>query len=267
MNSYERGIRAGKEGELVSEEEFREYLAKQWLPWTDAEKQKVTDMFKIVEKKVVQYGLTLPDPIKLIKTTGLDDIRECGGYCRGNTIVLLQKSVDNLYEGIIVHEMFHIMSQNNPSLRYKLYRQLGFYHCNEIELPKDIHAQKVTNPDAPRLDVCIELTVKETNKKVKCLPVIFYNKDPDFVGGFFDRLGIKLLVVEKDEDGVYVVKLDDNEKPTLYTVGDVEDFFSQVGDTHYYFHPEEVLATRFDEMVCQKMDNKFIRMLNDTLLH
>ena len=66
----------------------------------------------------------------------------------------------------LIHELFHIRNQNNPTLRYKLYNSLGFHHCNEIILPSELLNKKITNPDAPRLDVYINVHHKENIFKV-----------------------------------------------------------------------------------------------------
>ena len=73
------------------------------------------------------------------------------------------------------------------------------------------------------------------------------------------------MVLEK-KDGQLVPKLDDNSKAILFTVSEVDDFFTQVGNTDYYFHPEEILATRFDLMVREGINNPFTKMLRETLV-
>ncbi len=245
MTPFERGIRMDVDRD-VSEEEFREYIVKQVRPWTDDEKELLKKVLMKVEKQFEDYIFQFPDPIKLIKTNGLEDIRECRGYCRRNTIVMGQNTIYNITESFFLHELFHIQSQNNPELRYKLYEDLGFHRCNEIVLPPSLANKKITNPDAPRLDVYI--TVSHSGKKVTGVPVIFYNKEgPD---GFFNRLYIRLLAVKySKEKSEWVYDLDENSDPILISVDDTEDFFAQIGKSHYYFHPEEILATRFEQMV------------------
>lgn len=269
LSPFEMGVRMGDSNtKEVTPEEFRDHLSKQTLEWTIEEKDKVVDLFGQIESKLEIYDLKFPNPIKLIKTTGLDDIRDCSGYCRRHAIVMSQKTVDrdpdNL-ERFFMHELFHIQSQVSPELRYKLYALIGFEHCNEISIPKDLAEKKITNPDAQDLDVVINVTYN--GEKIKCLPIILY--DSKAPGNFFQRLRIKLLQVTQNLDGLYeYYKIDDEEGTdfNLISVEDTSDFSEQIGDSDYYFHPEEILATRFEELVRDNdLDNPYIKMLHDSL--
>lgn len=272
MTPLDRQIRTDKVGtdEHISVEEFSIYLAQQVLPWSPEEIEAVTKAFLELEPKLEKYDLIYPECIRLIKTNGLDDVRGCSGYCRRNAITMSQKVVTNIMtnhedDDFFPHEMFHIASQNDPAKRYKLYEQIGFFHCREeIELPKQLLDIKITNPDAPRLDVFINVTYN--GQVVSAMPLIFYNKDgPD---SFFKRLYIKLIIITFDETvGKHVCLLDNDDNPTLFSVEDVPDFFTQTGESNYFFHPEEILATRFADMILfpDKKD-KFTEMICDVLL-
>jgi hypothetical protein len=111
--------------------------------------------------------IKLPEPIHLIKTTGREDVPGADAYCRKNTIVLYKSLVFGFnfevgweFSGILIHELFHIQSQNDPVKRKQLYALIGFRECNEVTLPEEFLANRITNPDAPKLNALITVTVK-----------------------------------------------------------------------------------------------------------
>ena len=91
------------------------------LEWNDAEKRNITSSFQGIHKTLEAMALPLPKEVLIIKTTG----KEEGGaaYTRANAIVLpqadLKAPVDRIQK-TISHEIFHIMSRANPSLRERL---------------------------------------------------------------------------------------------------------------------------------------------------
>ena len=97
----------------------------------------------------------------MIKTTGAEEGN--AAYTRATAIVLpkseLGKGQDHLKK-LICHELFHILSRQNPELREKLYAIIGFTKCNEIKLPPELERRKITNPDAPRNDHFIRLQIE-----------------------------------------------------------------------------------------------------------
>jgi hypothetical protein len=223
------------------------------LDWTDYEKEDLTEMFEKVQSHLLEKGFKgkFPDPIRMLKTTGEDDIRECNGYCRSNTICADKNSVTSSFGEFWVHELFHIFSQNNPELINRLYNSIGFFRCNEIELPENINKNTITNPDAPKHDVYIEVIHKD--KTIKVTPVVFYNKENN--GSFFSALYIRLVQIELEHDK-YVCSKDDNGECIMLDVKDVSNFYEQIGNSYYYFHPDEILATRFGEMYTRELTKK-----------
>lgn len=272
MSPLERGLRI--HGEVLPEtnsiDELRTHLSKQTMTWTADEKAKVGRILETIKEKLAIYDLKFPDTIKLVKTTGLDDIRGCSGYCRAKTIVMADSTIerpDKDFEAFMVHELFHIQSQVDPDTRYRLYAQLGFTCTNEIQIPPTLASKKITNPDAQDLNVVITVNVGGESaivgsKSATCVPIILF--DAEKGGSVFNCLDIVLLEVTKESDSDKYVVAEDYK---THRIPDVSNFFDQIGKTHYYFHPEEVLATRFEEMVrVQNFDDGFVKMLRDTLV-
>jgi hypothetical protein len=96
--------------------------------------------------------LSLPKIVNLVKTTGAEEGHAF--YTRDTGIMMPEKETDEadvlLLERTIAHELFHILSRRNPTLREKLYELIGFTKCGEVQFPPELKSRKITNPDAPR---------------------------------------------------------------------------------------------------------------------
>ena len=56
-------------------------------------------------------------------------------YTRQNFIVLAQGLFDapeSALEDIFIHELFHILSRNNPDMAERIYNTIGFVKCNPV---------------------------------------------------------------------------------------------------------------------------------------
>jgi|688.fasta_scaffold130402_2 hypothetical protein len=263
MNNFDRAIRMESDRNDITQDEFGNYATEHILDWLDEEKEIVNNTINEISQFLTTYKFkgVFPNPVKIIKTDGLEDIRECTGYCRKNTIVVKISGIKKIRTSFWIHELFHIFSQNNPELRDQLYNSIGFFRCNELTLPSDIKEKTLTNPDCPNHDVYIKVTSIYDNIEICVTPVLFYDRTT--IGGFFQKLYIKLIQVEKQENGDYIVKLENN-KVKDFDVIDVINFFDQIGHCHYYFHPDEILATRFEKLYINDHD-KYIDTMIDIL--
>jgi len=267
LSRFDRSSRM-KTDKHVSEKEFLQYIANQVRPWTVDEKERVRAAVESVASQLMRFELNLPQTILLIKTTG----KEEGGaaYCRPNAIVLpqnilIQQTIG--LEKLLIHELFHILSANNPKLKEALYEVINFKKCDSIEPPDKIREIKITNPDAPKNDHYIEVQYK--NSFINIVPII-YSSAPKYDvkkgGEFFRYLRINLLAIEK-VDKKWQYKRANNGEPVLLELRDVPDYFNKIGmNTGYIIHPEEILAENFVLMVqgIQQFKSKWVieRMQN-----
>ena len=87
---------------------------------------------------------------------------------------------------------------------------------------------------------------------MKAVPVLLSSAekyDVEKGGEFFQYLQFRLLLVE-ELDSIMIVP---NGEATLLEVGDVGNFFEQIGsNTRYIIHPEEILADNFAFMVLER---------------
>ncbi len=251
LSPFDRAARMKTDRE-ISEETFLEFVGQSVLDWTDSEKKQVEAAFGGIQPRLQPFSLAFPETISMVKTTGSEE----GGaaYTRGDAVVLpysqLGAPAEHLQK-LICHELFHILSRNNPQLRQRAYAAIGFEQCDEIEFPATFLSRKITNPDAPRNDHCIRLRVN--GEAVWAVPILLSTTEKYDVargGEFFNYLQFQLLLVERHGQSSQVKPLYDGPEPQRVDVEQVTGFFEQVGrNTRYIIHPEEILAENFALLV------------------
>ncbi len=244
MSQFDRAFRLRADRE-ISESEYLAFVEQSVLEWESKERS-------IIECTLQQIGPALSrlftpsrEPIYLIKTTGKAELGSA--YTRGNAIVL-QRWVFALDQRnlrrILAHEFFHIFSRNNPKLRQALYEAIGFQHCGKVEFPVALHSRMLANPDAPRNEHCIRVSI--SGKQVWAVPVfysprLFYSPKQDNPG--VEHFTFALMLVEKDSLPGVARPIRPADGPLLARAEQVSGFFEQVGrNTSYIIHPEEILA-------------------------
>ena len=250
MSAFDRAARL-KTDRAVTEAEYLAFVGANVLEWTDEERAALSAAVESVEKRLRALAVPIPADVVLIKTTG----REEGGaaYTRANAIILPLSMLQpaGKLEHLICHELFHILSRRNASLRERLYGAIGFKQCKEAVLPPDLAPRRITNPDAPRNDHFIR--VQLDGNEVAAVPVLF-SRTPSYDaargGEFFEYLQMQLLVAERVGD---LARPDGSRK--LVPLEQVSGFYEQVGrNTSYIIHPEEILAENFAQLVLQQQD-------------
>jgi hypothetical protein len=240
-------LRTDKE---VTRDDWRQSLAGEVTEWPPQEREKVTQTLATLKPKLEKFRLPLPKEILLIRTTGKEEAD--AAYTRGNAIILpaakLRHQQPQL-EALLTHELFHILSRNDITVRKALYKIIGYTIDDEVELPQSLEDRRITNPDAPRLDAYITLT--SDTQTVTAVPILYATPkeyDASKGGGLFTYLTFRLLVVDKI-DGKWQVRMKDNQ-PVVLDPTKIENFYDQVGrNTNYIWHPDEILADNFIHLV------------------
>ena len=244
LSAFDRAARM-KTDRTVSEEELLAFVKASVTSWTDAEKTEVEAAIGTIRPALEALSLPLPKTIALLKTTGTEEGRAF--YTRDTAIVfpegqLTGKNATPL-EKTIAHELFHILSRENPVMREALYQAIGFTLCAEVQVPASLQARKITNPDAPRIDHSIQLRLD--GKEVTAVPILFSateKYDTHRGGEFFSYLQFQFLILENGSGSLSAGE--------VVSPSRVSSFFEQVGrNTDYVIHPEEILAENFALLV------------------
>ena len=244
LSAFDRAARM-KTDRTVSQDEFLAFAKASVASWTDAEKGKVETAIGQIRPALEALSLPLPKTIALLKTTGAEEGQAF--YTRDTAIVFpegqLTAANTTPLEKTIAHELFHILSRENPAMREALYQAIGFIPCAEIQLPASLQARKITNPDAPRNDHSIRLRVD--GQEVAAVPILFSaaeKYDTHRGGEFFSYLQFQFLILENGSGSFSAGE--------VVPPSRVSGFFEQVGrNTDYVIHPEEILAENFALLV------------------
>lgn len=222
-------------------------------PWPREDVENVTKGLEVLRERIADFQIPHPETILLIRTTGKEE--SGAAYCRGPAIVLPENMLRQSPKGLLrllAHELFHVISTQNPELRRELYEIIGFRMCNPIALPATLRDSVITNPDAPQLDAYIELTLAD-GQKVAATPLLLASPakyEPEGSKSFFDYMDFKLLQVEKRGDRWEAVLKDD--QPVLLEPRGLKSYAEQIGkNTGYVIHPDEILADNFALMIIQ----------------
>jgi hypothetical protein len=252
LSPFDRQVRP-KTDRAVSEDEFVKFLGSHVLPWTAQDLQKLVPLVTDLARKIAPWKLPLPEVVLLVKTSGGEE--GAAAYCRGPAIILPKNMVDgpsSKLMNILPHELFHVLSNQNPELRQALYATIGFQPCNEVALPESLAPRKITNPDAPLNNHFI--SVSQEGKMIELMPVLFANApryDAARGGNLFAYLTFRLLEVENVGGQRQPVLV--GGQPVLLDPAAVPGYHEQIGrNTKYIIHPEEVLADNFVYLIDAK---------------
>lgn len=244
LSPFDRSARLKTDGP-VSEKRYLDFVAAQVKPWDRESREAVSAALALVRPKLEEMKLPWPRVIWLIRTTGEEEGK--AAYTRGSSIVLpdarLVRDSGRLAD-LLAHELFHVLSRANPTLRAELYRAIGFEKCPEVAFPPGLAARRITNPDAPVFDQAI--TVMAGGSRRRVVPVLHATVDRYPAGEkreFFEFLAFRFWPLDAPKspaDGL----------PVLLTEAEISGFSEQVGrNTGYIIHPEEILADNFKFLV------------------
>jgi hypothetical protein len=243
MTPLDRAARL-KTDRAVSSEAYRQFAAEAARAWRPDERETLSaDITRLVQA-LTELQVPAPPRILLIKTSG--DEEGHAAYTRGDAIMIPEVMADgekDSLEWILAHEVFHIVSRQNPALREQLYAAIGFVKVDPFPLPPDLAVHLVTNPDVQGNDHFARVTVDD--EEVCGTPILVFRidrYDPQQGDDFFHFIKDRFLVsrhIAERKDGVPV---DLRVAPSNRVSG----FDRQVGEnTLYDIHPEEILAENF----------------------
>jgi hypothetical protein len=250
LSPFDRAARV-KSASDVSEAEYLAFARAAAREWSNDERARLTTAFAAIAPKLEELLPELDAPILLIKTSG--DEEGGAGYTRANAVMLPQALTDQSeLERLLSHEIFHVVSRNNPELKRALYEAIGFEQCGELALPPALAARKMTNPDAPASEHCIEVQVDGAS--AWAMPILLSREeryDPAARVPFFGYLTLSMLLVERAANADAPARpVERDGAPVLLPFNRVGGLFEQIGhNTEYVIHAEEILASNFELLV------------------
>ena len=208
-----------------------------------------------LREPLAQMQLPLPAQITLVRMDG----RVFGNrvaYTRGNEIYFPGGMVAgdgplDFARALLAHELFHVASRHDRAWRDAMYAIVGFQPVPEVAIPAALLARKITNPDAPRMDSAIRLSVGDRSP-VWVVP--FMQSKISAIGNepplsFLSVMDLLWLEVGRGDAPPTRTVLSD--PPVLHETDQVlVGLLEQVWrNTKYIVHAEEILASNFAQML------------------
>ena len=251
MSPFDRSARL-KTDRDVSQAEYLRFAASDARDWDDSEEATIRASFREIQPAIARLGLPWPSQVFVVKSSGNE--AEYAAYTRGAAIIFPTKIIGTpgkIFQALLAHELFHVFSRANPAIADALYNAVGFEYCGDVRMPQDLATRLVTNPDAPRNDYCMEVTIGGRQEWV--VPILLSPSaryEPSEGGEYLDYAKLRLLVVERSGNGSASKPSHVNGPPRLVDLGEVSGFFEKTGDnTGYVIHPEEIVADNFAMLV------------------
>lgn len=235
--------------------------------WTPEERARVSEASGLVRERFEAQGIALPFPqeVRLMRTTGAEE-GYIGGYTRGDAIIfpdaVLEDSADDI-AFFIAHELFHVATRQDPTLRDPIYAIFGFEPCGVLQFPPDLFAIKLTNPDAHHFQHCVQLSIEGEARTV--MPMLTASAPPPDADTPMAAVELRLLAVSPTGEPLR----DASGALRFHELSDAPSYFEAIGaNTDYIIHPEEIAADNFALMVLGVDDRpnpEFLEALRATL--
>lgn len=290
QSPFDRCARVGlpQSGRPVPQDMYLDFLSTQVMEWDAFEIDQLREIVKNLRPIFETIGMNLPSQVWLIKTTGREEA--AAAYTRHlDTIALPSNMVASLMElppggdslhpahstaylaGIVTHELFHIMSKNNPGVRAKLYGELGFTELSApLDLPHDAapcglpyNELKITNPDAPLLNVSINLVPSGGTTEVAMVPALV-SRAPYTGGAFFETLDWIFFELDHTKSSW---QRDGEGRVIVHQSGPLmRQYYAKIGRnlSEELFHPDEILAQSF-VIAAKEPSLRLLTRLSDTI--
>ena len=250
LSPLERALKMKSEA-AVSEAEFLQRMASAIQPWPESDRAAVQAALDSIRPRLAELNLPLPGTVVFVRFTG--GVEGNAPHTRADAVLLTEEPLKrpDILPHLIAHELFHIASRQDKAWRNAMYATIGFMPIEEVALPQPLAARKITNPDAPRLDVAIKVNTGQGSAWVTPLLQATVDRYDAYQGGeFFKFMKLNWLEVGRGE---VVPARADMTQPKLRETAELSGFVEQVGrNTGYIIHPEEILAENFAQLATGK---------------
>lgn len=249
----ELSIRLQRNDAGANVEALGQFYAAHVLPWSAPERARLEAMLARVAPRLAELADWLPERILIAKIS--PEVESgASAFTRGAVIFIGADGLpaaDAALDGLILHETFHLLSRANPERRDALYGVIGFQRCASMDLPAELRARLFTNPDAPSVDHAAPIS--QTDAALLATPLLIANParyDPAHPR-MFDYLTVEVTPLRRDSAGRCTLATGVTQSQDELT----EAIYLRTGrNTGYLFHPEELMADNFAQMMSARAD-------------
>lgn len=218
---------------------YRTSLKAQAASFSSSESQTISEVADEAIALIKSINPDLPSKFQLCKIK-TDHYGKDVYYTRGNAIFIPDNIFSNFKKEeqlpIVLHELWHVISEANPTMREKMYGLIGFSkHHKQINYPAALKKMLLTNPDGAHDDYAIALKGGKL-----ALPIILSGKEKFDAANpsLFNHLKFELYGI--DDKGNIEMNADLSSRLTNEQQA---SFFAKIKDnTQYIIHPDEIIA-------------------------
>lgn len=236
-------------GSAVDRDALARFFAASLRPWDADERVRLEAMIARVSPRLAQVAPLLHEQVQIAAIQA--DASGGADFTRGHTIFLSGlKPTDEALDERFFHELFHVISRQNPQLRDRFYGIIGFERCATIEMDPALRARVLTNPDAPVVEFVSRVTID--GQTVFATPLMVADlAQYTTTSGLFDHVAVQFQPFQRDEQGR--CSQDADSAVTQVQMG--RAILARAGNnTDYVIHPEELVADNFAQMMLGRRD-------------
>ena len=246
MTQNDLDYRVGKKGATL--EEFKLLAQAQGDDFTDEEKQGIDETLHRIQSRFQEIGFRYPSDLEIVFVKNkMKDEYGAIAYTHKNQIYLegdnldFMLSIPGLLDDTIAHELFHILSRNDPKFRQQIYDVFGFTIAGEPAFSSEIRSILASNPDVEAYDSYAMFNINGVMTKAAVVTLL---KKPYSDGAILvDHFSAG--IVPYDDPNVY------------YTIDEVSNFWDVFGEnSNYIITTEEGIADNFASAVVYGMDGR-----------
>jgi len=230
----------------VSRPDLLRVYAGAFEQWNAEERARLEAMFARRAAQLQSIQRWLPDTVYLFKSNGAADT--LWPHTRANAINMGTQlaAQDHALDSLFFHELFHVLSRHSATRRDEMYALIGFAPC-AIVLPPEVQARTLTNPDAPFMNWAAPIEGgRYVFTALFANPSRFDSSQQNF-GGYLHE---SFLEASRGADGRCGVSLRDGQPVEVPRDQATAAYYAGAGhNTEYVFHPEEILADNFSELM------------------
>lgn len=249
LSAFDRGARM-RTLEPTSTQSFLAFTGDAALDWTPAEQAYWTLQADRLSDALAGLNPRLPQ-IFMVKTTGLEEFN--AAYTRNRSIMLPQERLDIAGDErrdffLLAHELFHVLSTENPALRSELYALLGFERFATFEYPAELEERRLSNPQAHHNEHALAVQTPDGLREV--VPVLQSTVPLEDIielptSGPPPIFGVLDIVLLPVDIGTGAVLRDASGEPIRYGFGNTSWVPQMRRNSSYIIHPEELVADNF----------------------
>lgn len=219
--------------------------------WTAEERTRLEAMLARRQSQLAALSEWLPPSVLILKSNGAADTQL--PHTRGAAINMGRQlpESDQGLDALFFHELFHVLSRHNASRHDEMYALINFVPC-AADLPPDLTAATVTNPDAPhaRWAAPLDDSGRFVVARLFADPPRWDPAQPVFARYFNLR-----FLEASNAGGQCAVTLVDGAPVEVSQEDAVAAFHRAAGaNTNYVLHPEELLADNFSQLMTGRSD-------------